>query len=201
MMMLVRPLLNIYVLKTGKPALYSALYFLPILSVIHCLFCGLICKFSIVYAFNMLLMIPCHYPLADNMFPYLSIIISMISNAFFLAIRLDQTMLSLLIVCTLDLKNAIIIRKYCPFPLHLHMRLTTLFSSSWALVGARLRNNCVTVSHLLALVRPPACTLLRHYREVHRPGRILGGKGAAQQLNIVHWMGFECLFISNRKCK
>lgn len=48
---------------------------------------------------------------ADNMFPYLSIIISMISNAFFLAIRLDQTMLSLIIVCTLDLKNAIIIRK------------------------------------------------------------------------------------------
>lgn len=48
---------------------------------------------------------------ADNMFPYLSIIISMVSNAFFLAIRLDQSMLSLLIVCTLDLKNAIIIRK------------------------------------------------------------------------------------------
>lgn len=44
MMMLVRPLLNVYVLKSAKPALYSALYFLPVLSVIHCLFCGLICK-------------------------------------------------------------------------------------------------------------------------------------------------------------
>lgn len=45
------------------------------------------------------------------MFPYLSIIISMISNAFFLAIRLDQTMAMLIVVCTMDLKNAVIIRK------------------------------------------------------------------------------------------
>lgn len=58
-----------------------------------------------------IIIIVTHSSPADNMFPYLSIIISMISNAFFLAIRLDQTMLSLIIVCTLDLKNAIIIRK------------------------------------------------------------------------------------------
>lgn len=68
---------------------------------------------------------------ADNMFPYLSIIISMISNAFFLAIRLDQTMLSLIIVCTLDLKNAIIIRKLnTVFPVSLNGLLVLTFCPS-----------------------------------------------------------------------
>lgn len=133
---------------------------------------------------------------ADNMFPYLSIIISMISNAFFLAIRLDQTMLSLIIVCTLDLKNAIIIRKpntffpvsfnglpvltFCPSMWFLSLFLST--SPSWPLAGAGLRNNCPAVPHLVAAVRAVARPLLRHHGKVHRSRRVLGGEGQTRQL-------------------
>lgn len=43
LMMLVRPILNVNYLKNGKEAVYSALYFIPILALFHTVVGGLIC--------------------------------------------------------------------------------------------------------------------------------------------------------------
>lgn len=48
-MVLLRPWLNRAYLRTGKSAVYCALYFLPILALIHTVAGGLICKQFIVY--------------------------------------------------------------------------------------------------------------------------------------------------------
>lgn len=45
LMMLIRPWLNSIYMKNGKSAVYSALYFLPILALLHTVAGGLICKF------------------------------------------------------------------------------------------------------------------------------------------------------------
>lgn len=44
LMMLVRPWLNKVYMKSGKTAVYCALYFLPILALLHTVAGGLICK-------------------------------------------------------------------------------------------------------------------------------------------------------------
>lgn len=46
LMMTVRPFLNSQYLKNGKSAVYSALYFLPILALFHTVVGGLICKYQ-----------------------------------------------------------------------------------------------------------------------------------------------------------
>lgn len=45
LMMFVRPVLNVYFLKKGKMAVYSALYFIPILALFHTIIGGLVCEF------------------------------------------------------------------------------------------------------------------------------------------------------------
>lgn len=108
MMVLVRPILTAGILKQGKSALYAALYFLPILSVVHCLFCGLICK-TCAYinrsSANSIV-------ISDYAFPCLSIIMGMVATAFHFAVKLDQKMWSLIKSTVTDLKNAVIIRGY-----------------------------------------------------------------------------------------
>lgn len=45
-MMLVRPILNTYLMKKGKTAVYSALYFFPILALFHTIIGGLMCTYT-----------------------------------------------------------------------------------------------------------------------------------------------------------
>lgn len=87
LMMIVRPMLNVYFMKNGKMAVYSALYFIPILALFHTIIGGLM-----YYAF-----------------PYLSIIISMISNAAHFSMKLDQSMKALFLSSITETKNSIII--------------------------------------------------------------------------------------------
>ena len=47
MMMLIRPWLNRTYLKNGKSAVYSALYFIPILALLHTVVGGLVCEYPI----------------------------------------------------------------------------------------------------------------------------------------------------------
>lgn len=44
-----RPVLNGYFLKNGKNAIYNALYFMPILALLHTIVGGLICKCSAIH--------------------------------------------------------------------------------------------------------------------------------------------------------
>lgn len=48
-MMLIRPILNVNYLKNGKDAVYSALYFIPILALFHTVVGGLICMWLSQY--------------------------------------------------------------------------------------------------------------------------------------------------------
>lgn len=106
-MMLFRPWLNKLYMNSGKTAVYCALYFLPILAVLHTVAGGLICKqpktafkngkFFHIYVFT------------DYAFPYLSIIISMISNAAHFSLKLDQSINSLIKTSLTEMKNSVII--------------------------------------------------------------------------------------------
>ncbi|XP_068215274.1 JNK1/MAPK8-associated membrane protein [Palaemon carinicauda] len=87
-MLLVRPLLSSKLLPgRGKSAIYSALYFFPALIVTHAVGAGLI-----------------YYS-----FPYMVIILSVISNAAHFAFQLDQTMSALLEGCVRDVRNLVIL--------------------------------------------------------------------------------------------
>lgn len=86
-MMVIRPCLNSFFMKSGKTAVYCALYFLPILALLHTVAGG-----WIYYAF-----------------PYLSIIISMISNAAHFSLKLDQSMRALIKTSVTEMKNIVII--------------------------------------------------------------------------------------------
>lgn len=44
-MVVIRPILNKKFLKNGKSALYSALYFLPVIALLHTVVGGLVCKY------------------------------------------------------------------------------------------------------------------------------------------------------------
>ncbi|XP_047480874.1 JNK1/MAPK8-associated membrane protein-like [Penaeus chinensis] len=87
-MLLIRPLLSSKLLPgRGKSAIYSALYFLPILIFTHAVGAGLI-----------------YYS-----FPYLVIILSVVSNAAHFAFQLDQSMPGLLLGCIRDIRNLVIL--------------------------------------------------------------------------------------------
>ncbi|CAD7085171.1 unnamed protein product [Hermetia illucens] len=86
-MMIIRPPLNKRYMAKGKSAVYCALYFFPVLTVLHAVAGGLI-----YYAF-----------------PYLSIVISMVSNACHFSLKLKQTMDVLLKTSITELKNLVII--------------------------------------------------------------------------------------------
>uniref|UniRef100_U5EYB0 Putative conserved plasma membrane protein n=1 Tax=Corethrella appendiculata TaxID=1370023 RepID=U5EYB0_9DIPT len=88
LMMIIRPGLNARFLpQRGKMAVYYALYIFPILSLLHAVAGGLI-----------------YYS-----FPYLSIVISVVSNAFHFSIKLDQSMKSLIKTSVTQIRNVIII--------------------------------------------------------------------------------------------
>lgn len=108
-MMIFRPGLNARFMKHGKMAIYYALYIFPILSVIHAVASGLICKYyqsfgcsETVWSKNILLF-------SDYSHPYLSILLAVVSNAAHFSIKLDQSMKSLVITSITEFRNLIII--------------------------------------------------------------------------------------------
>ncbi|CAL4227871.1 unnamed protein product, partial [Meganyctiphanes norvegica] len=87
-MLLIRPALTSKLLPgRGKSAIYSALYFLPALIVAHAL-CGGLVYYS---------------------FPYMVIILSVISNAAHFAFQLDQSVRGLVRGCIGDVRNLVIL--------------------------------------------------------------------------------------------
>lgn len=87
-LLLIRPLLASHCLPVrGKTSIYAAMYFLPILTVLHAV-CGGLLYFS---------------------FPYVTIILSVISSAAHFAFHLDQSMKSLIVATFLDVRNLVIL--------------------------------------------------------------------------------------------
>ncbi|EDV90555.1 GH14120 [Drosophila grimshawi] len=86
-MFIIRPVISSMLDVRGKAPMYSALYFLPLLTLIHGTCCGLI-----------------YYS-----FPYLSIAMSMVANAIHYSLKLDQTQKALLLSSVWDVKNVVII--------------------------------------------------------------------------------------------
>ncbi|XP_002001191.3 JNK1/MAPK8-associated membrane protein [Drosophila mojavensis] len=86
-MFLIRPIVSSTFDVRSKAPIYSALYFMPLLTLIHGTCCGLI-----------------YYS-----FPYLSIAMSMVANAIHYSLKLDQTQKALLLSSVWDVKNAVII--------------------------------------------------------------------------------------------
>lgn len=115
-MMAVRPWLNAKYMKNGgKGALYSALYFIPILALFHTIIGGLICKLKhkrkhFLLLYHLFLNFLLEFP--DYSFPYLSIIISMISNAAHFSLKINQKMKYLCKSSIKEVKNATIIREF-----------------------------------------------------------------------------------------
>ena len=88
LMLLIRPFLVLKVLpRRGGRAIYASLYFIPILTVIHAVGGGLI----------------------YITFPYIVVILSVISSAAHFAFKLDQSPRALLLGCVTDSRNAIIL--------------------------------------------------------------------------------------------
>lgn len=87
-MLLFRPwLCSRYLPRQGKMSIYAAMYFIPILAVIHALLAGLL-----------------YYS-----FPYLIVILSVISCAHHFSSKMDQTIKSLLLTTLLNPRNIIIL--------------------------------------------------------------------------------------------
>lgn len=104
-MMMIRPCLNKVFLKKGKTAIYCSLYFIPVLSLFHTVAGGLICK----YPLNTQTVPSTIYFFTDYSFPYLSVIISMISNAVHFSLKLDQSMKSLVLSSVKEMKNTVVL--------------------------------------------------------------------------------------------
>ncbi|XP_017793682.1 PREDICTED: JNK1/MAPK8-associated membrane protein [Habropoda laboriosa] len=87
-MLLIRPMIAKTCLPMqGKFSIYAALYFYPILALLHAVGSGLI-----------------YYS-----FPYITITLSVLSNAAHFSFKLNQSMKALLLSCVSDMKNAIVI--------------------------------------------------------------------------------------------
>ncbi|XP_006616575.1 JNK1/MAPK8-associated membrane protein [Apis laboriosa] len=87
-MLIIRPIVSKKFLpRQGKFSIYAALYFYPILALLHAVGGGLI-----------------YYS-----FPYITIILSVLSNAAHFSLKLNQSMKALLLSCVSDMKNAIVI--------------------------------------------------------------------------------------------
>ncbi|KAK4311663.1 hypothetical protein Pmani_016861 [Petrolisthes manimaculis] len=122
-MLVIRPALSSKLLPgRGKAAIYSALYFLPILIVIHAVGAGLI-----------------YYS-----FPYMVIILSVISSAAHFAFQLDQSMAGLLLGCVKDVRNLVILLGH--WGLH-----------AYGIVAITQLTEGVLHASLCALVPLPAC--------------------------------------------
>ncbi|BES93188.1 Protein of unknown function (DUF766) [Nesidiocoris tenuis] len=87
MMSLIRPLLVYFCLPTGGITVYAALYFFPILALLHTVFGGLI-----------------YYT-----FPYIVIVLSVISNAAHFAFKMDQRVKFLITSTVTDIRNLLIV--------------------------------------------------------------------------------------------
>ncbi|XP_012275873.1 JNK1/MAPK8-associated membrane protein [Orussus abietinus] len=88
LMLLIRPIIaKKFLPKEGKFSIYAALYFFPILSLLHAV-CGGLIYYS---------------------FPYITIILSVQTSATHFAFRLNQTMKSLLLNSVSDIRNVIVI--------------------------------------------------------------------------------------------
>ncbi|GAB6025245.1 hypothetical protein CHUAL_010667 [Chamberlinius hualienensis] len=88
MMLLLRPWVASKCLPgKGKLSIYAAMYFLPILTILHA-----ICGGLLYYAF-----------------PYITIILSVISSAAHFACQLDQSMKSLILTTIKDIRNFVIL--------------------------------------------------------------------------------------------
>lgn len=88
LMLLMRPLLASKMLpRRGRSSVYAALYFLPILAVVQAVGGGL------VY----------------GAYPYIVLILSLISSAYHFACKLDQSVKALFVDCVKDLRNAVIL--------------------------------------------------------------------------------------------
>lgn len=114
--MLLRPWANAAFLKNGKNSIYCALYTLPILSLLHTVAGGLICEcyfFLVVKPkiIEFLYKKKQFFLISDYAFPYLSVIISMVSNAAHFSMKLDQSMTSLIKTSVTEFKNTTIIGK------------------------------------------------------------------------------------------
>ncbi|XP_051172953.1 JNK1/MAPK8-associated membrane protein [Leptopilina boulardi] len=87
-MLLLRPLIaRKFLPKQGKFSIYAALYFFPIFALFHAIGGGLI----------------------YHSFPYITIVLSALSNAAHFAFKLNQTMKSLIFSSVSDVKNIIVI--------------------------------------------------------------------------------------------
>ena len=87
-MLVLRPFLTSKLLpRKGRTSIFAALYFLPILALIHAVGGGLV-YFS---------------------YPYIVLILSLVSSAFHFAFKLDQTAKSLLLGCAKDSRSALIL--------------------------------------------------------------------------------------------
>ena len=73
--------------RRGRSSIFAALYFLPILALIQAI-CG-----GLVY----------------NSFPYIVVILSLVSSAFHFAFKLNQSAKALLIGCVKDSRSAVIL--------------------------------------------------------------------------------------------
>lgn len=111
-MMTIRPCLNRVFLKKGKTAIYNSLYFVPVLSLFHTVAGGLICEWYQWPHSASKLITFLFYNFADYSFPYLSVIISMISNAAHFSLKLDQSMKSLILSSVKEMKNTVVISMY-----------------------------------------------------------------------------------------
>jgi len=88
MLLLIRPILASKFLPVrGKTSIYAAMYFLPGLAVLHAVAGGLL-----------------YYS-----FPYITMILSVISSAAHFAFQLDQSMKSLIFTTVLDIRNLVIL--------------------------------------------------------------------------------------------
>lgn len=145
LMMLVRPTLNVYFLKKGKMAVYSALYFIPVLALFHTIIGGLICTFLQLLCIYRHFFYYIYHIFPDYAFPYLSIIISMISNAAHFSMKLDQSMKSLFLSSITETKNCIIIGNI--FLLHLIFFKSNIFF----FLISNLFHGYISVGHWLIL--------------------------------------------------
>lgn len=106
-MLLIRPwICRRFLPRQGKQAIYAAMYFIPILILIHAIIGGLICKTFFLFSD---LITTNNNTISDYSFPYLIVIISVISCAAHFAVRMEQNMLALLRSTITQPRNMVIV--------------------------------------------------------------------------------------------
>lgn len=158
-MMFLRPCLNRIFLKKGKSAVYCSLYFIPVLSLFHTVAGGLICEYLPVK--SIVEMIQKVY-FSDYSFPYLSVIISMISNAVHFSLKLDQSMKALILSSVKEMKNTVVICKLLSDQYTNNLRFFLNFS--WSLVASSIWNHFATSTLSILSICSIPCNILHFNR-------------------------------------